>query len=75
MFVPVSGLLSEIENEKHVCLFLFSYRIQLAKYIEFCCSLYVMRSSKISLNSMYAPYLELYFVENPVKIGLTVPEI
>ena len=44
-----------------------------------------MRSNKMSLNSnkikiqfliaIYAPYLELYFGENSIKIGLLVPEI
>ena len=53
--------------------------------LEFPHCYYVMQSSKMSLNtnkmkiwfpiSMYASHLELYFIENPVKIGLTLPEI
>ena len=31
--------------------------------------------SKLELNAMDALYLELYFGENPIEIGLTVPGI
>ena len=40
---------------------------------EYCC--YVMRSSKLSLNSLYAPDPGLYYAQIPIKIEHMVPEI
>ena len=78
-------------NNFHIALLNFVqyfYNFDILKHfmkLSYHCLSIVMPSSKMSLNSnkmkiqfsntMYALLLELYFGENPIKIGLTIPEI